>query len=211
MKYIGYLMLPLLLFSCKTQGDFMSYSDEGTPTRNAIASERKVISSVFLELSVDQPAEVMDKAIELLEQQEGYVVRTEEDLVVMRIAAEKQDAFVETLEGFGRVKDKNITGRDVTSEYYDQKIRLENALATRDRFLALLDKANDVSAMVEIERELERLNETIELLKGSQHKLDHLSSYATVSLRISERKKPGLLGYVGVGIYSAVKWLFVRN
>ena len=211
MKYLGYLMLPLLLFSCKTQGDFMSYSDEGTPTRNAIASERKVISNVFLELSVDQPAEVMDKTIELLEQQEGYVVRTEEDLVVMRIAAEKQDAFVETLEGFGRVKDKNITGRDVTSEYYDQKIRLENALATRDRFLALLDKANDVSAMVEIERELERLNETIELLKGGQQKLDHLSSYATVSLRVSERKKPGLLGYVGVGIYSAVKWLFVRN
>ena len=60
-------------------------------------------------------------------------------------------------------------------------------------------------------RELERLNETIGLLKGRMARLDHLEAYSTINVELRERKKPGLLGYIGLGAYHAVKWLFVRN
>jgi hypothetical protein len=62
-----------------------------------------------------------------------------------------------------------------------------------------------------VEKELERLNETIELLKGEMNRINHLTAYSTISVYLKEKKKPGIIGYVGVGIYQAVKWLFVRN
>jgi hypothetical protein len=55
------------------------------------------------------------------------------------------------------------------------------------------------------------LNGEIELMKGKMNRIDHLVAYSTISVYFSEKKKPGLIGYVGIGLWKAVKWLFVRN
>ena len=52
---------------------------------------------------------------------------------------------------------------------------------------------------------------TFDLLKGKMARIGHLEAYSTISVELRERKKPGLLGYIGLGVYHAVKWLFVRN
>ena len=109
------------------------------------------------------------------------------------------------------MQNKNIVGQDVTEEYTDYKIRLENAEKARKRYLELLAKAEDVEATLKVEKELERLNETIDLLKGKMKRINHLSEYSTITVNLKEKKKPGLLGYIGIAIYHSVKWLFVRN
>lgn len=49
--------------------------------------------------------------------------------------------------------------------------------------------------------------------KNSKKKLEQqrMVLYSTITVSLSERKKPGILGYIGIGVYHAIKWLFVRN
>jgi hypothetical protein len=99
----------------------------------------------------------------------------------------------------------------VTDQYADFSIRLENAEKARMRYLELLEKAENVQSALLVEKELERLNETIELLKGQMNRIDHLAAYSTITVYLTEKKKPGVLGYIGIGLYKSVKGLFVRN
>ncbi|MBL4577871.1 MAG: DUF4349 domain-containing protein, partial [Flavobacteriales bacterium] len=90
-------------------------------------------------------------------------------------------------------------------------IRLDNAEKSRKRYLELLNMANTVSQALLVEHELERLNQTIDLLKGKINRMSHLTAYATITINLKEEVKPGVLGYMGIAIYHSVKWLFVRG
>ena len=121
------------------------------------------------------------------------------------------DAAVKAIARLGKIQNQSLQGRDVTNEYLDYEIRLDNAIKARERYLELLNKAENVEAALQVERELERLNETIDLLKGRMNRIEHLSTFATITVELKEKKKPGILGYIGLGLYHSVKWLFVRN
>ena len=90
------------------------------------------------------------------------------------------------------------------------KIRLDNATKARETYLALLKKAENVESALKVEKELERLNGEIDILEGKMQKLSHLSQYSTITINIKSKPKPGILGYIGIGIYKSVRWLFVR-
>jgi hypothetical protein len=109
------------------------------------------------------------------------------------------------------VSSKSISGLDVTDQFTDLKVRLDNANRTRARYLELLNKAANVTEMVSIERELERLNLDIDRLTGSINKLQHENDYSSITVYAYKGKKPGVVGYVFVGLYKGVKWLFVRG
>jgi len=121
------------------------------------------------------------------------------------------NSAVNDISNLGKVTFKNIHGADVTESYLDNKLRLENAEKSRNRYLELLNKAVSVQEILLVERELERLNVTIERLKGQMNRIDHLDEFSTITINLRVKKKPGVLGYVFVGAYEAVKWLFVRN
>ncbi|NBC05864.1 MAG: DUF4349 domain-containing protein [Bacteroidetes bacterium] len=63
------------------------------------------------------------------------------------------------------------------------------------RYLELLDLAETVDEILKVGKELERLNETIDLLKGKMNRIDQLDAYATITVNLKERKKPGVLEY----------------
>lgn len=130
---------------------------------------------------------------------------------VIRVKSDQLNEAITTIEQLGKLTNKNVSGQDVTNEYRDYKIRLENAQKARNRYLELLKIAENVEATLKVEKELERLNNTIDLLKGKMNRIDHLDQFSTITINLKEKKNPGILGYVGLGLYHAVKWLFVRN
>ena len=81
----------------------------------------------------------------------------------------------------------------------------------RKIYLELLKKAENVETALKVEKELERLNETIDLIKGKMNRINNLAEYSTIVINLKEKKKPGIIGYIGIGLYHSVKWLFVRN
>jgi hypothetical protein len=75
----------------------------------------------------------------------------------------------------------------------------------------LLDKANNVTDILSIEKELERVNTQIELMEGRIKHAQESVVYSSVTVRFREKAKPGPLGWIFYGLYQGVKWLFVWN
>ena len=174
-------------------------------------AKRKIISNVHLTLQVENVDTANHALTSLATAYNGYTTEVGDARTIIRVKSEMLDKVLERIGEIGTIKDQTASGVDVTDEYFDHQIRLENAQKTRDRYLELLKIAKTVDEIIKIEKELERLNETIDLIKGRMNRLAHLSDYATIHITFTERVKPGLVGYVFVGLYKSVEWLFVRS
>jgi hypothetical protein len=173
--------------------------------------DKKVIYSSSIYLTVENPDTAIARLTNIAQQHKGYVQESGTTKCVIRIPNDARTAAAGAIEACGKVTYKNTTGEDVSDQYADYEIRLDNAKNARKRYLELLEKAATVAEALLVEKELERLNETIDLLEGKMNRIDHLSTYSTITAYLKEKKKPGIIGYIGIGIYHSVKWLFVRN
>ena len=104
-----------------------------------------------------------------------------------RIPAENLDRFLETLETVsGRITQKDISAENMTEQYKDLRGRLDNATVQRDRLRELLDQAENVSDLMQIERSLTEAQSTVEALTGQINHLDQRVSFSTVSISLNE-------------------------
>lgn len=173
--------------------------------------EKKVIFNGNVSLAVANPDSTNNKLEEIAKKYNGYVTELGSSKSIIRVKHLNMKIALAEVETLGKVQSKRLSGKDVTNQYLDFQIRLENAEKARNRYLVLLEKAENVTAALMVEKELERLNGTIDLLKGQMNRIDHLAEFSTITVYIKEKKKPGILGYIGLGLYHSVKWLFVRN
>lgn len=193
-------------YESSEKSDSYSFGDEGK--RELV---KKVIYTSTIELTVKVPDSANVQIGTIAKKYNGYVQQSGTTKCIIRVEEKNLKLAMDDICLLGRVESKNSYGEDVTSQYSDYAIRLENAEKSRLRYLELLAKAENVEAALKVEKELERLNETIELMKGQINRIDHLSSFSTITVYLKEKKKPGIIGYVGIGLYRTVKWLFVRN
>lgn len=170
-----------------------------------------MIYNADLNLDVKNPDSLPARFSDLARRYQGYILEMSTSRAVIRVKTDGLKSAVSEIDQMGKVTYKNISGQDVTTEYRDNEIRLQNAEKARQRYLELLAKAANVDETLKVEKELERLNGEIELLKGHQNRLNHLIEYSTITVNFREKPKPGILGYVFIGLYKGVKWLFVRN
>lgn len=220
MNYIKSVLLlifiSLTIVSCHSSKQYLQSVKSGdisymTKAETSSEIKRKIITSVNLNLTVKNPDSANLKIVDLAKRYEGYFSRMGSDETIIRVKENYLSQVLEELSNLGIVKEKNIYGQDVTDEYLDNEIRLENAQKSRSRYLELLEKAKSVEEILKVEKELERLNETIDLIKGRMNRLVHLSAFSTITITFEEKKKPGFIGYLFVGAYKSIRWLFVRN
>ena len=83
----------------------------------------------------------------------------------------------------GDVLHREVTVEDVTAQYRDLAIRLKNAEAVRDRLAELLKKAQAVKDALEVERELARVTDDIERMKGRLKLLHELVQFSTITIQ----------------------------
>jgi len=215
----------IILSSCVSQRS-ASYAYDGSPAggvyfeqkndaydfeEGRAENNKKVIFSSSIYLTVENPDTTIARLTNIAQKHKGYVQESGTTKCVIRIPNETRTTASGEIEACGKVTYKNTIGEDVTDQYADYAIRLDNATKARQRYIELLEKAGTVAEALLVEKELERLNETIDLLEGKMNRIDHLSTYSTITVYLKEKKKPGIIGYIGIGIYHSVKWLFVRN
>lgn len=141
----------------------------------------------------------------------GYMINSGTDNCKMGVPSDSITLFVNQLTIYGDILEKEIKGVEITNAYQNLQIRLETAYKTRERYLQLLEKAYDVTSSLKIERELERINGTIDEIEFSLDRMDKRLKYAQIEVSWKKQNKPGPIGYLAIGIYTGVKWLFVRN
>ncbi|MCB9327450.1 MAG: DUF4349 domain-containing protein [Lewinellaceae bacterium] len=224
LKSVSTIGLLLLLVGCgSTNNNLLSGSNNYLDEYQSLNSEssdylnrnrqedRMVAYTAYVKLTAENPDSVIQKIYVVAKNNQGYVVESNKHWVSIKIIKDNLLEALDEVAKLGKINDKNISGVDITNEYTDYNIRLENAESTRKKYLELLNIATNVESIINIERELERLNETIDLLKSKINKMNHSVEYSILSIEINKKVKPGILGYVTLGIYNSVKWLFVRN
>lgn len=174
-------------------------------------TDRMINYSASVSLDVKNSDSVTKRVVAVAKKYEGYMTSSGSTYVTISVKSSHFQEALNEIYTFGKVSSKNISGQDVTDQFTDLKVRLDNANRTRARYLELLNKAANVTEMVSIERELERLNLDIDRLTGSLNKLQHENDYSSITVYAYKKKKPGVVGYVFVGLYKGVKWLFVRG
>ncbi len=227
-KIIFVVLLAVLLASCTAskinnsnasspnqetirQSENLLLSKEKTFEEESKEQERIVIYNSYITLEVKNPDSNNIRLAEIAKKYDGYVQTLGNRVSIIRVKSDKLYEAIDDIAETGKIKSKTISGDDVTEHYTDIQIRLENAHNARKRYLELLEKAENVEAALKVEKELERLNGEIDSFEGKLKRLKHLSDYSTITINMEEKVKPGILGYIGLGIYKSIKWLFVRN
>jgi hypothetical protein len=191
-------------------------SNAGIQAKSASVSEssiddRMITYSVSLRLSVKNIENTQETLITQTKNYNGFIVRESENYLTARIPVVNMDDFVHSAKVLGTVEDETKTGTDITDQYRDNTVRLESLKNVRGRYLSLLEKANTVNDILNIEKELERVNTEIEILEGRIKYAELSVEYSNITIHFKEKTKPGPLGWIFYGVYRGIKWLFVWN
>lgn len=149
---------------------------------DAAARKRVVVYTAALRSVVAEIDASMARAKELALACGGYVQEMRGDSITLRVPAETFEPTLAAIEALGQTVEREIRAQDVTEDYVDLEARLKAAQQMRDRLAALLEKAADVKAMLEVERELGRVNEEIEKLTGKLNVLKSKVAYSAISI-----------------------------
>ena len=210
-KLLFWIFLFGLIGSCASLNQARFDSRENDPADKFESLDQKILYSAELSLSVSVVDSANLQIQQIAKSYGGFISEIGTQKSVIRVKAEQLEAAINAIVLLGKLQKKNIIGLNVTDEYYDYQVRLDNAQKARERYLQLLSQAENMEAALKVERELERLNEVIDLLTGRINRMDQFEKYSTITIYLKEKSKPGVFGYIGLGLYHAVKWLFVRK
>jgi len=113
---------------------------------------------------------------------DGWVQKIRGESITIRVPVANYREAANRVEKLGRIAHRELEAADVTEEYVDLEARLKNAKAVRTRLEALLEKAEDVKAALEVEKELNRVGEEIERLEGKLKLLKNRVAYSTITV-----------------------------
>jgi len=204
------VIMLLLISSCATNNMAYKPAARALEFKNIDLKERKVIYNARLTLTVKNIDSANAFINNMVKNYEGYIVIMGNSKTEIRVKSSMLNEALNDINTLGKMTSKNVYGKDVTDEYFDNEIRLDNANKARQRYLELLQKAENVATTLLIDKELERLNVEIDSLKGKLERMNHLTDFSTIEIYLEQKEKLGILGYVFVGLYKGIEWLFVR-
>lgn len=190
----------------ETQAKQKTAENAAAGEAGSVPLNRKLIVTVNATLRVDHMQESIIEVERLTQELGGYVKesRLDEDDVwfSLMVPAGSTDSFMERLEGVGVFISKNKMTEDVTDAYFDTQTRIKNLESEIETLRKLLQKEGwKVSEILEIEREIRRLTEELELLKGQITNLDRRIQFSQISIRLLssgteiKAENPDELGY----------------
>ncbi len=154
-----------------------------------------------LHIEADEPRTASDKLKDVVSGMGGYVASLNEYssglnlqvTMTVRIPADKLDAALHDFGGLGKVLHRALSSRDVTLQYSDLSSRIRNLKAAQERLLAHLGVSVAIVETLEIEKELTRVLENLEVLQGQMNALSDQIEYATVTVQLASTPQAGPL------------------
>lgn len=106
--------------------------------------------------------------------------------LTLRIPAERLDEFTAAVDAISNVVSSSRDTDDVTLQYVDTESRVKALETERDRLLELMEQAETMSDLLEIESRLTDVRGELEQYASRLKVLDNQIDYATVNLSLSE-------------------------
>ena len=160
----------------------------GSPAAPVSDPERPggmIIYTATVNLVVERIAECLESIRAAAVSLGGYLQEMGPDSVVVKVPAPKFQAALDAVGKLGEVTLREIKGADVSETMRDLAVRLKNAEEIRKRLAAMLEHAAAMEDALKIEKELERVTETVELLKGRIRFLENGVAFSTLTVRLN--------------------------
>ena len=165
---------------------YLFKSDSEAAQRESVPMQqdqaRLMVYTASMGLEVARVEDAIARCLATVNEMGGYLSRRANSTLTCRMPAARFDEFLEDLRAYGRVLSESMQARDVTMQHVDLGIRLDNARRSRERLLALLERAEAVEDLLKIEQELRRLTTEIERMEGELKLLDDQVAMSTVSV-----------------------------
>jgi hypothetical protein len=159
-----------------------------SPTAPAADPDRAggmIIYNATMNVVVERIAECLEKVRATAVSMGGYLQEMGPDAIVVKVPAQKFQAALDAVGKLGEVTLKEVKGADVSETMRDLAVRLKNAEEVRARLAKMLENAAAMDDALKIEKELERVTETIELTKGKIRYLENGVAFSTLTVRLN--------------------------
>ncbi len=104
----------------------------------------------------------------------------------LRVPDREFEDFILDINTIGSVTNSITRGNDITSQYFDTEARVKTLSIQEERLLEILQKAEKVEDIIQLEKELSRIRYEIESLTGTLKKWDNLVNYSTLEVSVYE-------------------------
>jgi hypothetical protein len=152
-----------------------------------VPEARKRVYSGYARLLVDSLEKQRERLFTIAEDSGGYVESVHEQTVVIRVPAESFHRVFAVVLQLGEVLEKREETYDVTEQFRDLEVRVKVLVQTRSRLYALLERTADVEERLKILREIRRLTEEIESLRGNLRVLEEQIAFSRITLELVPR------------------------
>lgn len=155
---------------------------------------RMVVYNAELALIVQDTLQAVEAARKIVQEAGGYIAesssyRDDDQLratMTVRVPSEKLAGALEQLKKIALTVDReNLKGEDVTDQYADLETRLRVDEARRDRYLALLERADKIEDVLAVQQKLDETIAQIEQSKGRMEYLSKSAAFATIHLSLT--------------------------
>lgn len=203
------------------------YDEKSADKTGASLPEQKIIRIADIKAEVTNVSESAERVKEVAKRHDGQVQSSSvyagsqnrySGTVTIRVPAERFDDALADIVAIGRVLSSSVTADDVTEEYVDlvaQRDSLSNQLAQYNRLLA---KGQNVSEILDVQKEIERVQVQLDRIVGRMKYLDSRTSFSTITVSLSEPAQveapggysvPAVISDGIVGFVDTLVWLFI--
>lgn len=189
MPGLGAPEAPVMEGEGSTGGDLESQASDG---------DRSVITTGYLYLTVEAPAEAATEAVSIVEAAGGRVDGRQEFAprsygattdsggaeLVLRIPADRLTATLDDLKALGEVEELQLSSSDVTREVQDIDARVTALSSSITRLLALQDAAATVEDLIALESAISERQAELESLEAQQRYYADQVGLSTLTLSL---------------------------
>ncbi len=171
------------------------------------AQTRKIIRNASLEVETKEFDKFIAEIEKAVNSAKGYIESSQiygnsyyysdgnrSATMKFRIPAEDLDAFLEKIGDMGNVKAKSVSATDITANYTDIQARIDSLEAERKALLAILEKADKISDIIQVQDKITSVNADLDSYKRSIKNYDSLIAYSQVTVEISEVERVSSAG-----------------
>ena len=179
-------------------GTLTGAADSASPE---VSTEQKLIKRVNMDAETEDLEALLPQLLAEISALGGYVESQEiyngssysssryrNAWLTIRIPAENLDGLVAQVKGASNVVSYSESVEDVTLAYVDMETRILALETERDRLLELMEKAETMSDLLEIEARLTQVRGDLESINSQLKVLANQVSFATIELYINQVK-----------------------
>ena len=170
---------------------------------------KKIIKNGDMEIAVSNLLEAKKKVSEIIKNNKAYLQSetfrnsdTSENInLVIRVPHQNFDAIINSFsDGIGAVEAKTVKAEDVTEEYTDVSIKLENKRIYLEKYREMLKNAASTKDMLEIQENIRALEDEIDVAEGRLRFIDDRVNYSTLELLLfKEKARSSATSKIGFG------------